>query len=214
MSILLTFFIFVTVNQARADDVKSMENTINRDTVIKMDENRVGVLKRTELVGESTTFQKKPKARFQSTVSYLNLNHGTITGSKTKLRFNFLRVLEQEKKLHLSESLQKVIYSFQFLQDPWSDRFLHTRETNDTNSSASNFGQAAPNPYLNPDRERYFEDGKIQSTLKLLQLKKEEIFNEVFVGFRFSFGGKTTHTLPEMRISPSLEKGAGLIIAF
>jgi len=214
MSILLTFFIFVIVNQAGADDVKSRENTTNRDTIIKMDENRIGFLKGTEPVQEPAASQKKLKARFQSTISYSDPNHGTITGSRTKLRFNFLRALEQKKKLHLSESLQKVIYSFEFFEDPWRDRFLRSRKTNDTNSPNSNFGQAPPNRYLSPEPEKYLEKGKIQSTLKLLQSKREEIFNEIFVGFRFSFGAKNTHALPEMRLSPSFEKGAAFIIAF
>ena len=210
MSILLTFFIFVVVNQAGADDVKSMENTTNQDTAIKMDENRVGVQKKMESTEESVTSLKKLNPRLQSTTSYSGPNRGTTTGSRTKLRLNFLKLLEQKKKLYLSDSLHKAIYSYEFFQDPWRDRFLRSPETNGTN----NFGPAAPNRYLNSDGEKYLEEGKIQSTLKLLQLKKEEVFNEIFVGFRFSFGAKNTHTFPEMRISPSFEKGAGLIIAF
>ncbi len=210
MSILLTFFIFVIVNQAGANDVKSMKNTANQDTTIKMDENRVGALKRTEPAEGPATFPKKLKARFQSTVSLPDPNHGTTTGSRTKLPFNFLRVLDQKEKLHLSNSLHKVIYSYEFFQGPQRERFLRSPETNDTN----NFSPAAPNRFLNPDGEKYFGEGKIQSTLKLLQSKREEIFNEIFVGFRFSLGARNTHMLPEMRIAPSFERGSGFIIAF
>jgi hypothetical protein len=214
ISILLTFFIFVIVNQAGADDVKSKKNTANQDTTIKMDDNRVSVQKRMEPAKESATSLKKLKAGFQSTISYPATNHGTITGSRTKLRVNFLKVLEEKKKLHLSDSLHRVISSYEFFQHPWRDTLLSSRETNETNSPDSNFGHAAPNRYLNPDGEKYFEEGKIQSTLKLLQSKREEIFNEIFLGFRFSFGAKNTHMLPEVKISPSFEKGAGFIIAF
>ncbi|HXX35859.1 MAG TPA: hypothetical protein VEM15_15420 [Thermodesulfobacteriota bacterium] len=214
MSILLTFFIFVIVSQAGANDVKSRENTTNRDPTIRKDENRIGLLKRTEPVEERAASQKKLKARFQSTISYSDPNPGTTTGSRTKLRFDLLRVQKQKKQFHLSESLQKVIYSFEFFEDPWRDRFLRSRETNSTNSLDSNFGQVSLNRYLNPEPEKYFDEGKTQSTLKLLQSKREEIFKEVFVGFRFSFGAENTHALPEMRISPSFERGAGFIIAF
>jgi len=215
ISILLTFFIFVIVNQAAADDdVKSMKNTANQDTIMKMDESRAGVLKRMEPAKEPATSLKKLKARFQSTISYSVTNHGTITGSRAKLRVNFLKVLEEEKKLHLSDSLHRVISSYEFFQHPWRDRFLSSRETNETNSPDSNFGQSVPKLYLNPEGEKYFEEGKIQSTLKLLQSKREEIFNEIFMGFRFSFGQKNTHMLPEVKISPSFEKGVGFIIAF
>ena len=157
---------------------------------------------------------KKLNAGFQPAIAYSVANHGPITGSRTKLRVNFLRVLEQKKKLHLSDSLHKVIYSYEFFRDPCRDRFLRFRATDDTHSPDSTFDRTAPNRYLDPYGEKYFEEGKIQSTLKLLQSKREEIFNEIFVGFRFSFGAKNTHMLPEMRISPSFEKGAGLIIAF
>jgi len=214
MSILLTFFIFVIVDQAWAHDVKSMENTTNQHTLMKMNESRVSLLKRTGSVEEPVTSQKKLKPGFQSAIAYSVATHGPITGSRTKLRFNFLRALEQKRKLHLSESLHKVIYSFEFFQDPRRDRSLHFRATDDTHSPDSTFNRTAPNRYLDPYGEKYFEDGKIQSTLKLLQSKREEIFNEIFVGFRFSFGAKNTHTPPEMRISPSFEKGAGFIIAF
>ena len=213
MSILLTFFIFVIVNQAAADDVKSKENTTNQGTIMKISESRIGLLKKMEAVGDSAT-QKKLKPRFQSTILYSDANHGAITSIRTKLRFNFLKVLEQKRKLLLLESLDKMIYSFESFQDPWRFGFLLPQEINGTNSPDLNSGQVAPNRYLNPDREKYLEEGKVQSTLRLLQLKREEMFNEIFVGFRFSFGAKKPHTLPEMTISPSLEKGAGLIIAF
>lgn len=214
ISILLTFFIFVIVNQAGANDVKSTKNTANQDTIIKMDGNRAGLQKKMEPAEEPATSLKKLKPGFQSAIAYSVANHGPITGSRTKLRVNFLRVLEQKKRLHLSDSLHKVIYSYEFFQDPRRDRSLRFRATDDTHSPDSTFDRTAPNRVLDPYGEKYFEDGKIQSTLKLLQSKREEIFNEIFVGFRFSFGAKNTHTPPEMRISPSFGKGAGFTIAF
>ena len=139
ISILLTFFIFVIVNQAGANDVKSTKNTANQDTIIKMDGNRAGLQKKMEPAEEPATSLKKLKPGFQSAIAYSVANHGPITGSRTKLRVNFLRVLEQKKRLHLSDSLHKVIYSYEFFQDPRRDRSLRFRATDDTHSPDSTF---------------------------------------------------------------------------
>jgi len=185
ISILLTFFIFVIVNQAGADGVKPMKNKAAQETIIKMDNDGVHVLKPMESTKERSA----------------------------KLRVNFLKVLKEKKKPQWADSLHKVISSYEFFQTPWRDRFLSARETNQTSLPDSNLGQLAPKRYLSPDADEYFEQGKIQSALKLLQSKREEIFDKIFVGFRFSFGSKNTHTLPEIRISPSFEKGSGFTIA-
>jgi hypothetical protein len=127
---------------------------------------------------------------------------------------NFLKALEERRKLRSTDSLNKVIYSFESFQDPWKDKFPTSREITQTNSPNSNFGQTTLKLYPNPDGDKYFEEGKIRSTLRLLQSKREEIFNEIFMGFRFSFGPKITPMAVEMNISPFPEKGPGLIIAF
>jgi hypothetical protein len=186
ISILLTFFILVMVNQAGAEGVKSMKNTANQETIIKMDDNRVHVLKRAEPAKERGA----------------------------KLRVNFLKASKEKKKFQWTDSVHKVISSYELFQDPWRDRSLRTRETNETNPPDSSPGRFVPKLHLSPGGDEYFEQGKIQSALKLLQSKREEIFDEIFVGFRFSFGSKNTHMLPEIRISPSLEKGSGFTIAF
>jgi len=214
ISILLTFFIFVVVNQAGVDDVKSMKNTAIRETVIKTDGNGVSVQKRLESIKEPGAPLKKPKARLPSTISYSGTNHGTVTRSNTKPRVNFLKVLKETTKLQWTDSLHKAVSSYDFFQDPWRDRLLRSREVNKPHSSDSNFGQSVPNGSPDPDGDKYFEQGKIQSALKLLQSKREEIFDEVFVELRFSLDSKHTHMLPEIRIYPSFEKRAGFTIAF
>lgn len=186
ISILLTFFIFVIVNQAGADGVKPMKNKANQETIIKIDDNRVHVLKPMEPSKEGSA----------------------------KLRVNFLKVLKEKNKPQWADSLHKVISSYEFFQAPWRDRLLGARETNQASLPDSNLGQFAPKRYLTPDADEYFEQEKIQSALKLLQSKREEIFDKIFVGFRFSFGSKNTRTVPEIRISPSFEKGSGFTIAF
>lgn len=213
ISILLTFFIFVTVSGAGADNVKSMKNTANQETMMKIDENKVAVQKRKEPAREPGKPLKKLKARLQSTASYSVTNCGANMGT-TMLGANFLKALEERKKLRLTDSLHKVIYSFESFQDPWKDKFLSSREITQTDSPSSNFGQPILKPYLNPNGDKYFGEGNIRSTLKLLQFRREEIFNEIFMGFRFSFGPKSTPMLVEMNISPFPEKGPGFIITF
>jgi hypothetical protein len=105
-----------------------------------------------------------------------------------------------------------VICSYDFSHDPWKDRILSPREINETDSS--NLSQPILRLYQNPNGDKYVEEGKVRSTLKLIQLKREEIFNEIFMGLRFSFGAKNKPLLVEMNITPFPEKGPGLTIAF
>jgi hypothetical protein len=192
ISILLTFFIFVTVSGTGADNVKSMKNTANQEPIMKIDENKGAVQKRKEPARAPGTPLKKLKPR--------------LPGA------DFLKALEEAKKFPLRDSLHKVIYSYEFFQDIWKDRFLSSREINRTKSSNSDFGQSIPNLY--PDGDNYFREGKILPTFRLLQSKKEEPFREIFMGFRLSFDPKSARMLVEMNISPSYEKGPGVIIPF
>jgi len=213
ISILLSFFIFVMVSGVGAENVKSVKNTGNQETITKLDENKGAVQKRKEPAREPGTPSKKLKARLQSNVSYSVTDYEAIMGT-AMLGANFLKALEERNKLRLTDTLHKVIYSFESFQDPWKDKFSRSLEIAQTDSANSNFGQPILKPYLNPNEDKYFEEGKIRSTLKLLQFKREEIFNEIFMGFRFSFGAKSTPMLVEMNISPFPEKGPGFIIAF
>lgn len=206
--ILLTFFIFVMVIQVGADDVKSAKYTANRETIIKMDENRGVLQKRIEPAKTPVKSSEKLIAGFQSAILH---DYGAILDS-TKLSVNFLKTLEKEKKLLLTDFLHKVIYSYEFFQDAWKDRSLSSRKINESKSSNSDFGQSISKPY--PIGDKYFGEGNILSTFRLLQSKREETFREIFMGFRLSFDPKSTHMLVEMNISPSSEKGPGVIIPF
>jgi hypothetical protein len=132
----------------------------------------------------------------------------------TILGVNFLRTLEEMKKLRLRDSLHEVIFSYEFFQDPWKGGLLSSGQTPNTVSSTPDLAQPVLRLYFNPNADRYFEEGKIRSIFKLLQFRREEIFSEIFMGFRFSFGSKSTPMLVEMNISPFPDKGSGFIIAF
>jgi len=211
ISILLTFFIFVIVRPAGAGDVKSMEYTLNHEATIKMDENRIPFQKSKAPARQPVSPFKKLIAGSQPTHSYSPVDHGTIMGAAI-LRINFLKTMEETKKLQPTDSLHKVICSYDFSHDPWKDRVSSPRKINETDSS--NLSQPILGLYQNPNGDKYVEEGNARSTLKLLQLKREEIFNEILMGLRFSFGAESKPLLVEMNISPSPEKGPGLTIAF
>jgi len=211
ISIFVTFFIFVTVSPAAASDVKSVKDKGTQETTIKVDENRVFFQK--TAAGQPAKSLKKFDAGRQPTHPYSATDYGAIMGTPI-LRVNFLQTKEEPKKFHLTDSLHKVIYSYAFFRDPWRDRPLSSREDNGTDSSNSNLSQPISKFYQNPKGDKYFEEEKIGSILKLLQSKREEIFNEIFMGLRLSFGSKNKPMLVEMNISPFPEKGPGLLIAF
>jgi len=213
ISIFVTFFIFVTVAPAAADDVKSMKDTRNQETTIKVHGNGIIFQKSKTPTGQPMRSLKQLNAGLQPTHSYLATDYGAIMGTAI-LCVNFLQTMEGTKKLHPTDSLHQVIYSYAFFRDPWKDRLLKSGESNGTDSSNSNLGQPILRLYQNPNVDKYFEEGKIGSTLKLLQWKREEIFNEIFMGLRLSFGLKSKPMLVELNISPFPEKGPGLLIAF
>jgi hypothetical protein len=192
--ILLTLSIFGITAQAWAESVKSINNAVSQLTLIKMDVNQVVMLKRTEPTNEPTQPLQETKAKFQD--------------------INFLRPLREKKWSQWGESLDKVIYSYEFSQNAWKNKFLSPRQATETKPSRSDSGQSIfiLKPY--PDGNGYSEEGKIPTTLRLLQSKREEIFREIFMGLRFSFDLMNGAIFLEMNVTPSSEKGSGLIIRF
>ncbi len=211
--ILLTFFIFVAAHPLGADDVNWVKNTSNYEGTIKPDKNAVLFQKKGAPASESSKVLTKLKARFPSTISSSPSDSGPIMGTAV-LGVSFLNALKELKKLPLTDSLCKVIHPYEFFQDPWKDSLLSPRLNHDPDSSSSDLAQPVLRRYLNPNGDKYFEEGKTRSIFKLLQFKREEIFSEIFMGFRFSFGSKSTPMLVEMNISPFPDKGTGFIIAF
>ncbi len=126
---------------------------------------------------------------------------------------NFLKALEEMKKLRLTDSLYKVVYSYELFQYSWKASLSSSGQTLGPHSSSFDSAQPASRLYFNSDRERYFEEGRTRRIFELLQLRREEMFNEIFMGFRFSFGSKRPVAV-EMNISPFPEKGPGFVIAF
>jgi hypothetical protein len=201
LSILFPLFIFGITTSAWPDSIKSMNNMTNPIRTTKMDENR-------SIVQKKTTSQKKSKARSQPALPYSDF--GAMMGD-TKLDVNFLKTAK-EKKPSLTGCLDKVIFSYDFAQNGWMDHFpslMGVAEAKSSNSeeSQSHFGS-------HPLRNQYFEEGRILTTFRLLQPRRDELFKEISMGFRFSFNPLSGHVFLDMNATPSSEARTGIMIPF
>jgi hypothetical protein len=191
VAILLTLFIFAMIDRAWCDPVKSVNKAAIQLTTMKMDENKAVMQEKTDLAKKSTEWSKKSQA-----------NSSDI---------NLLRTPEEKKRPQWVESQDKLIYSREVLENAWRNRFFSSQQIKEPKSSA----QGSEKSILKPNQggNGYFEEGRILTTLRLLQ-SKEETFKEIFMGFRFSVDLTYGHVLLEMNVTPSSEKRSGFIIRF
>ena len=191
VAILLSLFIFAMIDRAWCDPVKSVNKAAVQLTKMKMDENKAVMQEKTDLAKKSTEWSKKSQANFRDR--------------------NLLRTPEEKKKPQWVESQDKLIYSREVLENAWRNRFFSSRQVTEPKSSA----QGSEKSILKPNQggNGYFEEGRILTTLRLLQ-SKEETFKEIFMGFRFSVDLTHGHVLLEMNVTPSSEKRSGFIIRF
>ena len=208
ISILLTLFIFGITIHAWGDPVKSIDHGANRKMIMKVDENKASLRKKTKLGKEPIKSLKEGEAKFQSGNSFMD--NGAIINS-IKVDVNFLKALEEKKKPRLRESLGKVICSYEVSQDAWRTKFLAFGEVTDTKFSNSDFRRSVLKSY--PNGNDYFDEAR-KTIFKLLQSRREETFREISMGFRFSFNPVRGHMFLEMNVAPSPEIGPGIIIPF
>jgi len=208
VTILLILVIFGSIPPVWADADKSMNDAANQERIAKMDENVV-IQKKGKSAKEPDNSLIKPKGKFQSDIPYSD--YGAMIGSANP-GMDFLGTLRDKKKNKLTDSLDKLIYSFEFFQYAWKDKFLSFLEGTKINPSISEFAQSHLKP--NPDADKYFEEERIPVAFRLLQSKREEIFKEISMGFRFSFNPLSGHLFLEMNATPSSEKRSGLVIPF
>jgi hypothetical protein len=209
VSILLILFIFGISTQVWADSVKSMNNTPNQIKTMKMEENNATVQKKTGSGKEPLKMTEKRRAGFRSVIPY---SYDGAIAVSSEPDANFLISLEQKKRSRWVDSLDQVISTYEFFQNDWRDKFLNFQKGSDIKSSHQDFDLSTLRP--SPNRNAHFEEEGILTTLKLLQSKKEEIFNEIFMGFRFSFNPLSGHMFLEMNVAPSSEEGPGIMIPF
>ena len=209
VSILLILFIFGISTQVWADSVKSMNHASNPIKAIKMDEKNGNVQKEMGPGKEPLKMTKKRRAGFQSAVPYLY--DGAIMVS-SEPDVNFLITLEQKKRSQWIDSLNPVISTYEFSQKDGGEKFLNFQKVSEIKSSHQDFNLSALRP--SPNGNTHFEEKGILTTLKLLQSKRDEIFKEIFMGFRFSFKPMSGRLFLEMNVTPSPEKDPGVMIPF
>src|SRR4030043_2384150 len=120
---ILFFFnspIFGITAQVRADSVKSINNAANQETIMKMDENKGVMQKKKELTKGPTKSSKKRKARFPPVMPYSD--YGAIMGT-AKMEVNFLKASKEKKRSPLTECSDKIIFSYDFVQNGWRNHF-------------------------------------------------------------------------------------------
>jgi len=207
--LLSLLFTLGVITQIWADPMKSINIAANQETTMKNKENEIAIQKKTTPAKNPNESLKKRKAKLQSSNSHTE--DGAIMSSKI-FDIKFLKIAREMKKPLLTESLDKVIYSYKFSQDAGREKISNFQEVTKTNYLNSDFGQFTLKPHQNGNK--YLEEERTSATLKLLQSKKEEIFKEIFLGFRFSFNPMSGHNFLEMNVTPSFEKGPGIIIPF
>jgi len=158
---------------------------------MKMDENKAPMLKRTEPAKRSPEWLKKSQARLRDV--------------------NFLRTPPEQKRLQWVELLDRVIYSREFSENVWRNRFSNPLHAPETKSLSSDPGRSTLK--ANPEGNGSLEQAKTFTKLRLLQ-SKEETFKEIFMGICFSLDLTNGHVLLEMNVTPPTEKRSGFLIRF
>jgi len=207
VAILLTLFIFGITTQVWADSVKSLNNHVNQETIMKMEENKGALQKKKSRAKETVKSSKKSQVTSQFGIQ--QTDDGFMM-SRSKLDINFLKAVKAKKSL-MTDFLDKVIFSYDFAQKGWRNHFPSFMEVAEAKSSDPDVSQSVLRSH--PTGSRHFEEEKILDTFKLLQFKRKDISKEIFMGFRFSFNPVRGHVFLEMNAIPS-EKGPGLIIPF
>ncbi len=207
VAILLILFTFGIAAQSESNSIKSIETAANRCTVMKVDENKIILQEKRGSAVKPGMSMKKDKVGFPSDTFFKD--HGTTLGNP-KLDVNFLTAVQEKKNPLVKDLLDKVISPYKFPNDYWGDKFLGFSEFTETKPSNSNFNPSSLK--LNPNGNKYFDEGRIQATFKLLQPKREEMIKEIFMGFYFSFIPMNGNMVLEMNLtsSSSSEKEGGV----
>jgi hypothetical protein len=207
--ILLILFIFGISTQVWPDSVKSMNHAPSQIKTIKMEENNVNIQKKTRSGKEPLQTTEKRWAGFRSVIPY---PYDGAIAVNSESDASFLITLEQKKRSRWVDSLDQVISTYELFQKDGRDRFLNFQKVSEIRSSHQDFDLSALGS--SPNRNTHFEEEGILTPLKLLQSKREEIFKEIFMGFRFSFKPLSGHMVLEMNVAPSPEKGPRVMIPF
>ncbi len=190
VAILLTLFIFASIDSALCDPVKSVKGVEGQVTPVKLGKNKV-------------VMQKKA-APAKKTAGWIKRNQ---TGSSD---VDFLRTLEEKKRFQWVGSADKLISSLEFSETARRNSFVNPLRVKRIESSSDPAKSVLTSAR---DGNGSFEEGKFSATLRLLQ-SKEQTFKEIFMGFRFSFDLTSRHLFLEMNVAPATDTTSGVMIRF
>jgi len=208
VAILFLLFIFGVITQAWADAVKSIDVDANQAKIMKIHENHSVIQNKARITKDPDESLKPSESTFPSETSYTD--HGVVA-DVAKPNAIFSKTLKKSAKLQWMEFLDKVIYSYVFFDNAWRDRFLTLQGVLETRLSGVDYGKPTLKPFPN---ENEINERRIWEAFEFLQPKREEIFKEMFIGFRFSFYPTSGHMLLLMNTSPSSDSELGLMIPF
>ena len=208
VSIMLILFIFAIAPHAWSDPDKSMNAGANRITTRKVPENKGIVQKKRKAALKPAPSIKKGNSKSQSALPCPGDKAALVsTGSDV----DFLKAVEEKRTVRWID-LDQILSSPEFLRSTRNNHFFGSREAPATKSSNTDFDQSISKPI--PADSKYLGGRTTLEALKHLESKKEEILREIFMGLRFSFTPISRHVVLEMNVSPSYERGPGLIIPF
>ena len=199
ISILLVLSIFATISHVWSGPEKLMKDEANGATTVKMHENKGLLQKKWKPVPKSN---KSPKKRGTPSQSTLCPNDGPITGS-IKRDMDFLKAVEAKRETRWI-GLDEIISSVEFLPINFNSALLSSPE--------ALAGKTSSKPF--PASIQSVEGGTRLETFRRLELKKEELLKEIFMGLRFSFTSASRQMVLELNVAPLSEKVPGLIIPF
>lgn len=208
VSILLILFIFGTIAPGWTDEVKSIDNMTNQEIREIMDKNKATLREKKRLAITATQLSKITQNRSPTNIPYIDYG---LRVRRATLKINFLKAVEENKRSPLSECLDRVISSYDFVQHVWKDKlfnFMGTAEAHLSKPELSQSNLGSPST-----GNKYFDEDKFLDKFMLLKPKREEIFKEIFMELRLTYIPVSRHVFLEMNVTPS-ENKTGFIISF
>lgn len=207
-SILLILFIFGIIAPGWADEVKSIHNMTNQEIRNKMDENKRTMREKKGPAKTATQLSGKNQNRSLNNIPYID--YGARV-RRTTLKINFLKAVEEKKRIPLTECLDSVISSYDFAQHVWKDKlfnFMGTAEAHLSKPESSQSILGSPSTI-----NKYFDEGWVLDKFKPFKPKREESFKTIFMEFRLTYNPVSQRVFLKMNVTPS-ENEPGFIIPF
>jgi hypothetical protein len=208
VSILLILFIFGIIAPGWADEVKSIHNMTNQEIRNKMDENKRTMREKKGPAKTATQLSGKNQNRSLNNIPYID--YGARV-RRTTLKINFLKAVEEKKRIPLTECLDSVISSYDFAQHVWKDKlfnFMGTAEAHLSKPESSQSILGSPSTI-----NKYFDEGRVLDKFKPFKPKREESFKTIFMEFRLTYNPVSQRVFLKMNVTPS-ENEPGFIIPF